>query len=724
MQQSPAGWPDEGEVEIIPDTFLRLPGSSWPPARDGVPAGSSSCAEWSIDRTLTGGFLPGQVRAASGFSIATANVSIPQSQGTQMTPWAPTGWQLTPGGSAQIFASHGGADSANSLLLGKFKVEPISGSPSDNQVNLDLVEDSGRLKRPVAIKWAYTSTDADRYSMDASWVLDQIARAGGYYTTAKPDSQTVLSMPLVGGPACDRGTTFAATIDNFREDSHVIGLSGVSSVSAQQSGSGIGSVFFLSAQVAGTGGIIRMGDVLIEVTPAEVNVIEGSSTRAVISLGRIGLSHVQMRLTKITNGFIIRARADNGDWSSDRTATFAGSIPWEDDEVTVSTISPTGFIRAVRLDNAEYLSIWAQPTAIIELSGSPIRGIFDNEKKPGWDLAQNIATSTLGGLWISETGVFTYRSRHTLRGIETPVETVESLDQIERLTWRVDPADIADRIEVTYTPSDVIRSNDSITLWEATNVIVVRQFSTQNIYFDIEGTTDRISPFVPIWDESTTDTRFSRYAASTSREAGGAQPANDALRFTSKMVGPSRVRITVQNTTSSPLWLVDGNGNPLLTVRTSLQVAPGEPVTVEQGVDEDDSISPLSIDCGSVVQDHATAVELCAWLEGQTRVALPTIEQVRVKPDLKRQIGDIIRLTDGITNLSTKAIITSVQLQGNHEGYTQTLNLSMLTTTFVDMDDWLTDYARFADWDAWMSSQGITTFAQLDSWIDTLGRGQ
>lgn len=723
MQERPAGWPIEGAVETIPEVFVKLPGSTWPPAMGGAPAGTGACGAWSITRDLTGGFLPGQVRGASGFSVAVATAQIPQ-PASPLSPWAAAGSQLTPGGQATLYASHDGADGSTALQLGKFRVDPISGASTDPALNLDLIEDSGRLKRPVAIRWAYTSTDAERYSMDASWALDQIARAGGFYATPKPGSSTVLSMPLVGGPACDRGTTEGALVDMYREVEHTVGLSGVSSVEARQSGTGVNGVFYLTCQVAGSGGVIRMGDTLIEVTPASVVVREGSTTRGTVAIGSAGLVRVQLRIVRVSGGFTVQARTSESSWPAATTVSISGASPWASDDITVSSLSSTGFIRAVRLDNTADSAVWGQPSAVIDLSGSPIRGIFDMEKQPGWDLAQNIATATLGGLWISENGVFTYRNRHTLRGIDGPVETIEALDQLETLQWRVDPADIADRVTVTYTPAEVRRANDSITLWEATNIIVVRQYSTQTIYADIEGTADRISDFRPVWDETVTATRFSRYAASTSREAGGAQPADGALTFRTEMAGPSRVKIMITNHTGGPLWLVDGNGEPTLTLRTSVHVAPGEPVTVEQGLSESNSIAPLSIDCGAAVQDHATAVELCAWLEGQTRVALPTIGDVRVKPDLRRQIGDVVRITDGITSLDSKAIITGITLDGSAEGYTQTVKLALMATTFLDVDEWLasTPINTFTGFDDWLTSQNITTFAQLDGWLDTLGR--
>lgn len=724
MQQKPSRWPDEGDVEMLPEIFLRMPGSTWPPSRDGVPAGSSVCGSWSISRTLTGGFLPGQVRGVSGYSIASANVVIPQAKSQHMSPWAPEGWQVSPGGAAQIYASHDGADGGTAIPLGSFQVEPISGSPSDIELNLDLTEDSRRLKRPVAIKWAYTtpSGSAESFALDASWVLDQIARAGGYYSTPKPDSNTVLSVPLVGGPSSDRGTTTRSVIGGWRENGHRVGLSGISSIDSTQTGTGVNSTFYLSAQVALSGGLIRMGDVIFEITPNKILVWQTSTLRATIPLPTAGLVKVLLRVTKTSGGLSVRASSIEGVWTADYAVTVTGQNPWSEDTVTISSLSDTGFIRAVRLDKTEPTTIWGEPTALIDLADSPIRGIFDNEKRPAWDLAQEVAASTLGGLWISETGVFTYRSRHSLRGIGDPVEEVEALDQIEKLTWKVDPADIADRVEVSYIPTEVRRSNDAITLWEATHVIVVRQRTTQVVYADIEGTTDRISPFVPIWDESTTTDRFSRWAASNSREAGGQPPADGTLRFSTKMVGPSRVKISIENTSGTPVWMVDGNGNPLLTLRTSVQVAPGETASVEQGLGEEDAIAPLSVDCGASVQDHATAVELCAWLEGQTRVALPIIEQVRVKPNLRRQLGDVIRLKDGISSLSTKAIVTGITLGGDALGYSQSLDLALLTTTFVDIDNWLEDHATFASWDAWITEAGIPTFYQLDSWIDALGR--
>lgn len=365
----------------------------------------------------------------------------------------------------------------------------------------------------------------------------------------------------------------------------------------------------------------------------------------------------------------------------------------------------------------------------IESSGSPLRGVFGVSGQSAWSVAQSIAAATMGAVWISESGVFTYRNRHTLRGVGGYTESIEALDSVESLPWTIDPADVADRVELTYTPTDIESTFHTSTLWEATEAIRVNAGQTVRINADIEGTTDRLSAFVPIWPmtgpnvPSYADNQMSRWAASTNRDGGGVQPSDTAITVTASMQGPSRARITITNTTGGTLWLVDGNGNPCLTLRTNLLVRPGEPVVISSGANETNALNPLSIEAGAWVQDASTAQELLAWVTGQTSRAQAALSQVRVKPDLARQMGDPIRLTDGHTGLRSKALITGISNSGGPEGYTQTLDLALMDVIFADLDTYFAsnDLITFAHFDTFCVMNGLVTFADLDVWLTDFG---
>lgn len=544
MQSKPAGWPAEGEVEIVPEVFLGLTGSAWPPARDDLPAGTARVGSWSVDRQLTGSSLPGQVRGASGFSIATASASFPQPEGAPLSPWGTGALALGAGGSCSLYASHDGPGAG--LSLGSFVVAPISGSNVSNAVSLDLDESSARLNLPFKLDWYY---DPAVETFDAAWVLSRIAESAGYPTDIEP-------------------------------------------------------------------------------------------------------------------------------------------------------------------------------------TGSPLRGVFGVAGNSAWDVAQNIAAATMGAVWITEGGAFTYRNRESLRGTGGYSEIIEAQDSLESLDWSVDPAEVADRVELTYTPSDIAESRGTSTLWEATETIRVKPGQTVIVGADITGTTDRLSPFIPIWSFSdpefpinVPETQMSRWAAATSKDGSGTRPSSDALGITAKMVSPSRVRIQVTNRTSSTLWLVDGNGNPCLILRTSLHIQPGEPVTASSGADDEQALNPLSVDAGGWVQDNNTAQEMLEWLTSQTARAKATVNQVRVKPDLGRQLGDVVLLKDAHTELRSKALITGVHLSGDAGSYTQSLDFALLDVVFADYDRWMEnnglDYVYQLD--DWLALQGFTTFDQFDEWLTNFG---
>lgn len=542
MQRLPNGWPVDAAVETLPEVFLQLPGSVWPPARGEVPRGTAELGAWSATRSLTGSLLPGQVRGASGFSIATGSAVFAQPDGAPLSPWGKGPARLSPGGDCILYASHDGPVLSSGVSLGRFVVAPISGANTSNEVSLELDENSIRLRKPFRMDWEYNPATP---TFDAAVVLRLIAERSGYTQTDIQDT------------------------------------------------------------------------------------------------------------------------------------------------------------------------------------GSMLSGIFDVSGKDAWSVAQEIAAATLGAVWISEAGVFTYRNRDSLRGLGALVESVEALDSIESLAWTIDPGDITDRVELTYIPTEVREDTKaSLTIWEADKAIRVRAGQSLTVYADIDGTTPRVDSPIPVWD--TTEypaTIRSRWAASNSPNGGGARPPDNAIRISLSTVSPSRIRIDLTNRTEEHLWLVDGNGDPCLILRTKTHIAPGEETTVSIGASEDTAISPLSVPAGGWVQDADTALSLCAWIAGQTSYAQATIERVRVKPDLARQLGDVIRLTDGHTNLLSKALITGIGLAGDGSGYTQHLDLALLDITFHEWDQWMAvrSINTFAELDLFLQRESLNTFEAFDEWGQDFG---
>lgn len=729
MQQKPANWPAESPVEIIPEIFTEFHDSTWPPKSEETPQGTSPVGGWSISRQLTGGMLPTQVRGAAGHSIASGQVDIPQ-RTEHLSPWGFGQYRLGPGGRCTVYASQAGGYTTvpdRRIALGAFTVAPISGASTDALVSLDLDEYSMRLRKPFTLDWVYTATD----KLDAAWVVYQVARAGGYYAVPEPISSTRLSFPLMGSVAPDRSAS-APNVNvtgtlAWAEHDGQIGLASGGTVLANASDDP--DVWYVTLDHNGLGSIVLKvpgcDNITFTVAAASVTATRDSvETLQVQILGAppaaAGWRRIQFQVN--LNGFSLRARAEGTSYGA------YDSKPWTPVQVNPPRGSVRGIgsavVRGVQFSSTTAPELFGRGNkAKISATGSILTGLFEVPTAPGWDLLQDIAASTGGAVWMDETGTLIFRSRDLLRGTGAYGETIQALEQVETLGWRVDPADQADRVELSYQPTTVTESLDMTTIWESDTPVLVKAATPTILFVDIEGTTDRLSRWLPVWDDSMPETMLSRWAASFALDGSGTRPADNAVSIKASMVGVSRVKIVLTNNTEFSLWMVDGNGNPALTLRTSLLVATGDTVTISKGVPADQAVSPLELSTGMWVQDADSAQRILHWTASQTEVAQPVLESVRVVPNLARQLGDLVRVIDPVTNLRSKALITGITLGGDHTQYTQQLDLTLVAVTFTDWETFMqaNNLNTFAVLDGFLQAQNIRSFDDFDAWGQDFG---
>jgi hypothetical protein len=482
---------------------------------------------------------------------------------------------------------------------------------------------------------------------------------------------------------------------------------------------------FLTATIAGkitlTAGIAT---VTVDAAAATVQAGSGVPVAYTPASSTVWPDRVQIEVQGIATAGTwtsVRARARTGPsaaWSSWSTGTV--SIAVSDDNQQLTTViaaSAGGTLSGLQVSTATDTTLWDAPTAVFDASGVTLDNPMIPADADGWGAIQQIAAATLGGAWVSEAGTLIYRGRDWMRGLGTPAETIVSETSLADVAWSIGGEDVADRVTVTYQPPDLKSVTDSsLLIWEATEAVEVAAGGTVTIYADIEGTAKNLASWLPVWDP-TTATRFSRWAAATSRDGGGTQPADTALQVTATMTGTSRVRIRITNTTGTKLWTVDGTGNPTLMVRANLSARAGETVTLTAGAPEATALTPLDIDLGAWVQRYADAQQILDWIWSQVQEPRAIIQGVRVKPSLARQIGDIIRITDSQTNLTSKALVSGVTLTGSAGQYEQTLDLVLLDVTFYDLSQnfGAKTFAQITtDW------AGLT-FAQVTDLINSIG---
>ncbi|MGP9528138.1 hypothetical protein [Glutamicibacter sp. AOP5-A2-18] len=729
MQQKPSNWPGESALEIIPEIFSEFHESTWPPKSVEAPQGTSPVGDWSISRQLTGGMLPTQVRGASGHSIASGQVSIPQLP-AHMSPWGFGQYRLGPGGRCTVYASQFGGYTTvpdRRIALGEFTVAPISGASTEAKVSLDLDEYSLRLRKPFTLKWTYSETDR----LDAAWVVHQVARAGGYYAVPEPISTTLLSFPLMGSSVPDRSATNPNTNVTgelaWADHDGQIGLASGATVLANASDDP--DAWYVTLDHNGLGSVVLKvpgcDNITFTVAAASVTATRDSvETLQVPILGAPSASSGWRRIQFQVNlkGFSMRARAEGTSygayssktWTPVRVSPPRGQVRGVGDAVA----------RGVQFSTTTATEIFGRGNkAKINSTGSILTGLLDVPVAPGWDLLQEIASSTGGAVWMDETGTLIFRSRDLLRGTGNYGETIEALEQVETLGWIIDPADQADRVELTYKPTIVTKSADETTIWESDSPLLIRVGTPKVLFVDIDGTTDRLSRWVPLWDTRYPEGSLSRWAASFALDGSGSRPADDSVSIKTSMVSSSRIKITITNKNTSAIWMVDGNGNPAITLRTSLLVTAGDPVTISKGVSANQAVSPLELSTGAWIQDADAAQTVLHWAASQTEVAQPVLQGMRVVPNLARQLGDLVRIIDPITNLRSKALITGITLNGDHSQYSQELDLTLVAVTFDDWDQFMQPNSldSFTALDAFLQAQQIRSFNDLDEWGQDFG---
>lgn len=331
----------------------------------------------------------------------------------------------------------------------------------------------------------------------------------------------------------------------------------------------------------------------------------------------------------------------------------------------------------------------------------------------------------MGGLWVDESGVLTYRNRDALRGGSATVETIVAERSLDDVPWSIGIDEVADRVQITYRPTDLqMVTNWSLTVWESTEVVMIRAGQTVTIEQDLDSAVSRLAPWRAVWDTVYPGTQYSRWAASVQRDGGGTRPADNALEVTSVLLNPTRVRIRIRNTTATTLYTAGTDGTTLLTLRANVSIRPGEPRVISQGKTAAAATNPLELDLGLWVQDDDVAAEMLAWLAGNIADPMPTLPGVRVTPKASRRLGDVVRVQDPqYTSLASKALVVGIRNEGSDGSLTQSLDLAILSTTFNDVDAWLTksSLTTFDALDAWLTANGMTTFDALDAFLTTVG---
>ena len=394
---------------------------------------------WSTRRSLSSWGLPGQARIPSGVGTGSGTVSadVPGA----VSPWS---IEVLPGASASLAVSQDTGLGRYSALAGIVHDITSDGALASART-LNVEDDIEALGRPALVRSAFAVGPSGSY-IDAAYLIDQVARSGGYWSVMPTDSLTRLFVPLVGCAAAEIGTADAGTTAATWRASH--------GVTTRIVPDALPATTYTLASPAPTSAaisVLAMPDTQADAAQVEVRAYSGSSYASVIlrvnTAGGSGwqasrdggaswvaisvpasAARVEFEVTwQSPTQVAIRER--HGLSMSDSPSAWGATVTHTGPSVAASSWTKavvSGSLTGVQVRaGAATDDQWRPISARIEPSGIRLQGIYVPARTSGWDLAQDVARATAAALWIDESGRLRYTTRAAILA-QTPVREIET----------------------------------------------------------------------------------------------------------------------------------------------------------------------------------------------------------------------------------------------------------------------------------------------------------
>ncbi|WP_028472960.1 hypothetical protein [Nocardioides alkalitolerans] len=706
-------WTDPGPSSLAPTVVVDL----------GAPLGVRNVTSYDIEHELQGGTLTAATRARSGYSVGAASITIAVDPMSKV-PWSKGADRLRAGGDATLRAECPGLEP---FPLGAWVVAPVSGSLTKVGRTVTLREKQYAGRKVANLLPALADNDAD-----PAWMIDTLARQCGFWSTPAPVESCVLSLPLNGAVWAEVGKDAYPSTSPARWGAlgGVVGPTGgpwgaeAGFTPGSEWGSTQGFTWRLSRALLHSGTSLYVtgtfdGTASLRFPSSSVQVeiradigqvaVRGHSSQPWATTSYMpGLDprhpqRVQLEIQR--DGTVTDPMTDTNSGTFGPTRVRARSAhgtawsPWAVDVSTRSDyIARSMWIEGpadataggVQCTLAADPALWAPVTADID----PLGGVVTAPWLPGdldpWSGIQQVAEKWLAGVWPTRDGVLVGRDRHYLAGGTPVVETIDVGRRVEDLPWTIDPANAADRLEVTWSPPDVVETSyetevfESPELWSADEAIRLNPGQVVERVVDLDrlGFINEFSQWRPVWQSPhltspTWDARFQR-------GGGGGQVPADALAISTRQVSAGRLIIRIRNQTNSVLWTVDAEGKPALVQRGYRRIDQAQQLIVERGASEHDALNTLTVDLGRHVQRRQDAEEIADFVWSRVQTPGYRVDNVRVVPDWTRHPGQVIYIAHGRSGLASKALVAKVHRTGEAGKARQHLDLVLLVPTWAD----------------------------------------
>ncbi|WP_344354437.1 hypothetical protein [Brachybacterium phenoliresistens] len=426
-----------------------------------------------------------------------------------------------------------------------------------------------------------------------------------------------------------------------------------------------------------------------------------NSTVAVLSAGaRAGAEIV----TLLVKGSTWRIRASNGVEATGTQEVPAGTMSRVDvsvDEARIAGVQVSHPNTTAR----EFASLGFVPA--MKFTPSPMVSTMDMSpafrQRSVRDLVDEILTSTLTASWWDETGTLVLTPSDVLRS-GAPVQTVTTLDDITSLEWEDSLLSARSSVVVAWKSPVISRSQWAAQeLWRgaATRLLNGDQLETfvtpegDECWFGVDRTVRKLD-----------DTNWGAYNARLGTYAGiwYSDASGEEIPTTS-----SSVTVTSSNKYADSLIITHQvNGMPsgaegnTATSPNSAAIKPylrSDPLPVVRGfgrgewIDEKHTVTgglaaapilehDLGYWGGAFFDGGSVAQRLADFLAGQVLAPTPTITDMGLVYDPRRQIGDVITVRSERLGIELRAVIASLS-ETHQKGAAQKVAVRVISATTI-----------------------------------------
>lgn len=365
----------------------------------------------------------------------------------------------------------------------------------------------------------------------------------------------------------------------------------------------------------------------------------------------------------------------------------------DDDVYTLGTLLSQAFPWALT-SPAQVATDWPEPmtTPGLEAAGMTVGEVLRTYVEP------------LCGAAVADivTGKFRLFTRTDLIGGRGNAEVISVADQLNDIRWVTDPSEIREAVSVSYRLVKWEFSSADTELWKASGPLLLPTFQTVSISNPV-GYATAFTIIHPNRD-------------GTGDRLGSLSTATETI--------PGTWLLTFDDTSSSSTvsWAVNDDGQPSARLNTKW---PGTYLDRTVHVGNAPLITDyFNFDGGPAVQTPATAVAVASFLQGLLSVRRWTIDRVQVVVDLRRRVGDVIKLVydddDRDVHLAARGIITGITLDYDSTGLQQYLSVAICPSTLGDIDAHLNAHGvgtTLGDFDDFLDAEGVgSTLGDIDDY--------